>query len=119
MIQRFTDLRAWQEAHTLVLAIYRATQDFPGEEAFGLTSQMRRASVSVPSNIAEGFARQTRKDKINFYTTALASLSELRSQLLIARDLQYVPPNHFSELELQSDTVAQLLSGLIRTAPGK
>lgn len=119
MIQKFTDLRVWQEAHALVLLIYRATRTFPKEELFGLVSQMRRAAVSVTSNIAEGFVRQTRKDKINFYTTALASLSELRSQMLVAKDLRYASSEAVTEFEQKAEAVAQMLSGLIRTAPDR
>lgn len=119
MIQRFTDLRVWQEAHTLVLEIYTASKVFPKEELFGLTSQMRRAAVSITSNIAEGFVRQTKNDKVNFYTTALASLSELRSQLLVARDLEYMNHHAFLMLEKKGETVSQMLTGLIRTAPTK
>ena len=119
MIQRFTDLRVWQGAHVLVLDIYKATKDFPKEEIFGLTSQMRRAAVSVTSNIAEGFVRQTKSDKINFYTIALASLSELRSQMLIARDLEYSSRDSYFLMEKKAETVSQMLTGLIRTAPSR
>ncbi len=119
MIQRFTDLRVWQEGHSLVLEIYTASKTFPKDELFGLTSQIRRAAVSVTSNIAEGFVRQTKNDKINFYTTSLASLSELRSQLLIARDLEYISRDSFTALEKKAETVSQMLTGLIRTAPNR
>ena len=119
MIQRFTDLRVWQDAHQLVLFIYKVTRVFPKDELFGLTSQMRRAGVSITSNIAEGFVRQTRNDKINFYTMALASLSELRSQILIARDLTYLSQEIYIEFEQQTDNISKMLTGLIRTAPAR
>lgn len=101
----------------LVLEMYTATKNFPKEELFGLTSQMRRSAISVTSNVAEGFVRQTRNDKVNFYTTALASLSELRSQLLVARDLAYISNASFVTLEKRAETVSQMITGLVRTAP--
>ena len=84
------DLRVWQEAMELVTRIYSVTGTFPAEERFGLTSQIRRASISVPSNIAEGAARGSRKEFIHFPTIARGSLSELDTQLRIARNLEYV-----------------------------
>ena len=83
------DLRVWQEAMELVSRIYSATNAFPADERFGLTSQVRRASVSVPSNIAEGAARGSRKEFIHFLTIARGSLSELDTQLRIARNLGF------------------------------
>ena len=93
-IQHFTDLHAWQEAKILAVMVYKETRSFPSEEQFGLTSQARRAAVSVSANIAEGFARRTSKDKKGFYQTALASLSELESHMLIAHDLVFLKKNH-------------------------
>jgi len=84
------DLRVWQDAMELVTRIYSVTGTFPAEERFGLTSQIRRASISVPSNIAEGAARGSRKEFIHFLTIARGSLSELDTQLRIARNLEYV-----------------------------
>jgi len=80
-IRHFTDLRAWQEGHTLVLAVYKVTKDFPKEELFGLTNQIRRAVVSVTSNIAEGFTRYSSKEKNQFYFVCLGSLAEVQNQL--------------------------------------
>jgi four helix bundle protein len=119
MIQRFNDLTAWKVSHQLVLETYRTTRAFPRDELFGLTSQLRRAAVSITSNIAEGFVRNSRKDKINFYTIALASGSELRSQIVIARDSKYISEAEYVLLEQKAESSAQLISGLIRTAPGK
>ena len=84
------DLRVWQEAMELVTKVYRVTAGFPMDERFGLTSQVRRASVSVPSNIAEGAARGSRKEFIHFLTISRGSLSELDTQLRIAMNLEYV-----------------------------
>src|SRR5487761_1567522 len=89
-IERFEDLEAWRRAHELVLAVYRASGTFPSHERFGLTSQMRRAAVSVPANIAEGFKRRTKKDKVHFYNMAQGSLEELRYYWILARDLKYM-----------------------------
>ena len=89
-IKSFTDLIAWQLGHGLALRVYSLSQNFPKEEQFGLTNQIRRAAVSVSSNIAEGFSRYSQKEKIQFYTLALGSLTEIQSQLLLARDLSYI-----------------------------
>ena len=86
-IRRFTDLNAWKEGHKLVLMIYNFTKNFPKEEIFGLVSQMRRCSVSITSNIAEGFSRQSYKEKAQFYAISLGSVTELQNQLLIAKDI--------------------------------
>ncbi len=113
-IKSFTDLNAYQEAHKLVLMIYQITKSFPKEERFGLVDQLRRAAVSITSNIAEGFSRNTNKDKCQFYALALGSLSELQSQLLIAKDLKYLNQQTFNLIAQQSIIVRKLLSGLKR-----
>lgn len=89
-ITSFTKLNAWKEGHTLVLIIYRTTKIFPKEEFFGLINQMRRCSVSITSNIAEGFSRNSWKEKLQFYSMVLGSLTELQNQLIIARDVGYI-----------------------------
>jgi four helix bundle protein len=89
-IKSFTDLHSWQEGHKLVLAVYELTKKFPEDEKFGLVSQMRRAAVSVTSNIAEGFSRDSYADKKHFYVMSHGSLTELQNQLLIARDVKYI-----------------------------
>ena len=86
----FEDLIVWQKAHALVLGIYRLTRGFPREEKFGLTSQLRRAAVSVPGNIAEGFKRRGRTDKARLMNVAEGSLEEARYYLKLAADLGYV-----------------------------
>lgn len=114
-ISAFTDLKAWQEAHKLVLSLYESTRAFPKEELYGLTSQIRRAGVSVTSNIAEGFARDSLADKARFYTIAHASISEIFAQLLIARDIGYIDVLSYAELEKQGNLTYRLLGGLIRS----
>ncbi len=95
-IREFSDLKAWQEAHKSALLIYTFTKDFPRDEIFGLTSQMRRSSVSITSNIAEGFGRHGYKEKVQFYYLAHGSLLELKNQLYLARDIGYLQEKHFN-----------------------
>ena len=111
-IRSFTDLHGWQEGHKLVLMIYQTTDMFPEKEVFGLVSQMRRCSVSITSNIAEGFSRSTVKDKVQFYTIAQGSLTELQNQLLIARDVGFMARNEFKRIADQTVVVDKLLNGL-------
>ena len=112
----FEDLIVWRRAHELVLAVYRLTAGFPRDELFGLTSQPRRAAVSVPSNIAEGFKRAGKSDKLRFYNTAQASLEECRYQLILARDLGYGKPDeHFSCLEETSRLLEAYMNSLRRS----
>ena len=88
--KKFEDLAVWQKAHGLVLRVYKLTRAFPKEELFGLTAQMRRAAVSVPANIVEGFYRAGRSDKARFMNVAQSSLEELRYYLILSRDLGYL-----------------------------
>jgi four helix bundle protein len=111
----FEDLIAWQESHKFILEIYRVTENFPQKEAFGITNQMRRAAVSITSNIAEGFARKSEKEKIQFYHIALGSLEELRSQMKISADLEYCTPEINKELELKAMSSSRLLNALIKS----
>lgn len=113
-IRSFTQLDAWKQGHQLVLSIYTCTKAFPKDELFGLTSQMRRASVSITSNIAEGFRRRTIKEKRQFFSTSLASLTEIQNQLLISRDVQYIAHDVFDQLAQQSVRVGKLINGLLR-----
>lgn len=113
-IKSFTDLNAYKEAHKLVLLIYKITKEFPKEERFCLIDQIRRAAVSVVSNIAEGFSRNTIKDKCQFYSLALSSLSEVQSQFLTARDLGYLNQQTFNQITQQLIIVRKLTSGLKR-----
>jgi len=118
-IRSFTDLNTWKEAHKLVLAVYKITKNFPKEELFGLISQMRRAAVSITSNVAEGFSRRSYKEKIRFYSMAQGSNTELQNQLLIARDIGYLKELEFIKIANQSVTVHKLLNGLIKASRNK
>ena len=113
-IKSFTDLFAWQEGHKLVLQVYEITKQFPREEQFGLTNQLRRAAVSVTSNIAEGFSRNSYKEKLQFYAMSLGSTTEIQNQLLIARDLQYIAKEIFGEIADQAIKVNKITNGLIK-----
>ena len=113
-IRSFSDLEAWQEAVKLAVMVYGKTSGFPKEEAFGLTSQLRRAAVSVSSNIAEGFSRGSNKDKIRFYFDARGSVTEIQSQLVIAREVNYITEDIFSLLANKTIVVHKLINGLIR-----
>ena len=108
----FHDLHVWRKSHALALRIYQATAAFPKHEIFGLTQQMRRAAVSVPSNIAEGFRRRSRWEKARFLNVAAASLEELQYQLLLAHDLHYCDSAAMREEALE---VARMLSAYERT----
>jgi four helix bundle protein len=115
-ISSFTGLNAWKEGHKLVLVVYKLTKKFPKEEMFGLIIQLRRAAVSITSNIAEGFSRQSYKDKVHFYTMALGSLTELQNQLLISRDLKYIILDDFKSVAEQTVVASKILNGLIKSS---
>jgi len=112
-IRDFTDLHTWQEGHTLVILIYKITKSFPKEEMYSLIDQMRRAAISITSNIAEGFGRQTYKEKVQFYYLTQGSLVELKNQILIARDVNHLSKSDFDLLTAQINLTHQLLQGLI------
>jgi four helix bundle protein len=113
-IQSFTDLRVWQEGHALVIRIYELTAKFPQAEQFGLTSQLRRAAVSITSNIAEGFSRNTAGEKRQFYAISLGSLTEVQNQLLIARDLKFLGTTDFTDCSRRTVEISKMLNGLIK-----
>lgn len=115
-IHSFTDLIAWRESHKLVIMIYRITKKFPREEIFGLVSQMRRAAVSVSSNIAEGFCRRSKSDKNHFYNIAQSSNVELQNQLIIGRDVGYIDKEEFTLMSSQSSLAQRLIGGLMKTS---
>lgn len=114
-IRSHRDLIAWQKAVELSLAIYSATQRFPTDERFGLVSQLRRAGVSVASNIAEGYGRGSTTDYIRFLRTARGSLYEIDTQLLIAARLEFLSMSSFQQLESQVNECSRILVGLIRS----
>ncbi len=113
-IKDFTDLQVWQSSHSLVLSVYKLTNKFPKSEAFGLISQLQRASVSITSNIAEGFGRQGIKEKIQFYYLAQGSLTEVKNQLILSKDLNYISKKEFDVIMEILVTSHKLLQGLIK-----
>lgn len=106
-------LLVWQKAHELTLEIYKTTKSFPNDELYGLTSQMRRASTSIPSNIAEGKARGSIKDFKRFLFIARGSLEELKYQIILSKDLNYIDENKYDELLNKAKEVGRLLNGLM------
>jgi four helix bundle protein len=113
-IKLFTDLIVWKEGHKLAVLIYQTTRKFPKEEMYSLSDQMRRAAVSITSNIAEGFGRQGYKEKIQFYYIAHSSLTELENQLFIAKDVGYLKDDDFEKIMTQTNNVHALLVGFIK-----
>jgi four helix bundle protein len=112
-IQNFEQLEVWQKAHALTLEVYRLTGKFPPEEKFGLVSQMRRAAVAVPANIAEGFKRSGKPDKARFYNIAHASLEELRYYFILSQDLGLVKDTRACKVE--ADAIGRMLTALGRS----
>src|ERR1700676_888689 len=115
----FRDLRVWQEAMRLTAEIYRGTAGFPGHELYGLSSQMRRAAVSVPSNIAEGKGHRSDKEFSQFLFHSPGSLLALQTQLLIAEELQYLSRADGQRLSAMCEGVGRALNGLINSLHGK
>lgn len=119
LIQKFTDLEVWKESHKLTLLVYKTTKKFPKDETFGLVSQIRRAVVSIESNIAEGFSRYHFKDRLNFYYQTRGSASEVQTQLIIAKDLGYITDLDFKIMFDTSQRVLIILSGLIKSTESR
>ncbi len=113
MVRTFRELIVWQKAMILVTEIYQVTQKFPKEEIFGLISQLRRAAVSVPSNIAEGQGRLTEKEFRQFLGNARGSLAEVETQITIAKNLGFLDDPDFQNLSAKITEVARVLNGLI------
>ena len=107
------DLRVWQQSIEMVTSIYMMTQSFPKEETFGLVSQLRRASVSVPSNIAEGYARGTDKEKLHFLRISSGSMSEVETQLMLSLNLGYIDQEKYNKLSETVTSVWKQLNSLI------
>jgi len=112
-VQDYKNLRVWQSSHRLALAIYHATRAFPREETYGLVSQMRRASISIPANIAEGCGRTTTNGLLRFLDIAMGSGSELEYYLLLARDLGYLTDDTCFTLEPHLLKVKKMLNAFI------
>jgi four helix bundle protein len=115
MASSFRDLRVWQEAMRLTTNVYKATADFPRDETYGISSQMRRAAVSIPSNIAEGKGHRTNREFCSFLFHARGSLLELQTQILIAEELQYLSKERSAQLLEMAAVVGKSLSGLINS----
>ena len=119
MLKSFKDLLVWQKSYALALKVYEVTSDFPAREAYGLTNQMRRAAVSVPSNIAEGYSRGHTTEYIRFAGVAYGSLAELQTQLMLARDLGYVKQDVCDTVSSDYEDLERMLAALIRSLKGK
>ena len=113
VIKTFRDLIVWQKSISFVTEIYKMTNAFPKEEQFSLTNQLRRAAISIPSNIAEGFGRHTRKEYIRFLQIAIGSTFELQTQIEIAKNLSFIPQENFSRVFELSREIERMLSSLI------
>ena len=114
-IKSFVDLEAWQIAHKFALEVYRLTKGFPKEELYGIVSQLRRAALSITSNIAEGFSRYNYNDKIRFYYNSRGSISEIKNCLILSRDLKYITDDICGELLDFAERILRLINGLIRS----
>jgi four helix bundle protein len=119
MASHYKDLIAWQKAMAMVLRVYEATEQFPKREIFSLTDQIRRAAVSVPSNIAEGQAHFHTREFIRFLRYSRGSLAELETQILIAKGLKYLPESQAEQLLNDAAEVSRILSGLISSLAAK
>ena len=119
VVRCYRDLIAWQKSMELVLEVYHCTQNFPKPETYGLVLQLRRAAVSVPSNIAEGHARSSTGEFRQFLGHALGSLMEIESQTLISQNLGYLETGKSSELLRYTGEVGKLVNGLLRSLPSR
>jgi len=119
MIKGFQDLVVWQKAHKLALEIYKLTNPFPRNEQFGLTSQLRRAAYSIPSNLAEGYGRRSTKELLQFLAIANGSAEELRYFLILCRDLRYVSPQDAARLDHEVTSIVQMFAALAWSVRGR
>jgi four helix bundle protein len=111
-VKSFEDLTVWQEAHKLALEVYKATAKFPAAEKYGIVSQLRRSSSSVPANIAEGFGRATTRELLRCLQIARGELEETRYFFLLSRDLEYVTPRDCESMSEQCNSVGRLINAL-------
>ena len=114
-LKGFNKLTAWQKAYELALMVYKYSKEFPSSELYGLTSQLRRASVSISANIAEGSERQHKKEFLQFLSIARGSLGEVETYLMLVKDLGYLSEDSFDELDAKRKTVGRLLRGLYKS----
>jgi len=115
----FTDLIVWQKAHEFVLEVYKVTRDYPMEERFALCSQFQRAAVSIPANIAEGYKKLSKADKLRFLNISQGSLEECRYYIILSRDLSYISVKTNNELTGTLEEVSKLLNSYIRGVMSK
>jgi four helix bundle protein len=113
-MKSFRELKVWQKAHELTLAIYAATRSFPNEELYGLTSQLRRSAASIGANIAEGCGRRSGGEICRFLQIARGSASEVEYHVLLARDLRFMGEKQSSELSHEADEIQRMLTALIQ-----
>lgn len=114
-MKSYRDLLVWQKAMSLVTEVYKATRLFPKEEVYGLTSQIRRAAISIPSNIAEGQGRQSRKEFLQFLAVARGSLLELETQILLAQNLGYMAADQVKQVTDATAELGKMLNGLMNS----
>jgi len=114
----YKDLIVWQKAISLVEKIYQLTYYFPKEEVYGITTQLRRAAVSIPSNIAEGYARRSHKEYLQFYSISYGSSLEVETQLIIAKKLKFASPDQFAEIENLLEEVRKMLYAMVYKKKG-
>ena len=110
----FHELKVWQKAHQLTLAVYQLTKDFPREERYGLSSQLRRCSSSIPANLAEGCGRNGDAEFARFCSIAMGSASELEYHLLLAKDLKLIQPKDYADLAQRAIEVKRMLTALLQ-----
>ncbi|MCO4293349.1 four helix bundle protein [Solitalea sp. MAHUQ-68] len=118
-MQDYRKLLVWQRSHQFTLEIYKISQDFPKHEQFGVTSQIRRAVFSIPSNIAEGCGKYTKNDLANFLQTSLGSINEVSYLLLLSKDLEYILKENYNKLNSEIDEIKAMMIALINKVRGK
>ena len=119
MLKHYRELKVWQKSYQLCLEIYKITKGFPKEETYGLTSQVRRATVSVPSNIAEGYGRKTTPEYIRFLYIAYGSNCELETQVMLSGDLGYIENVKLKKIQDEIGAVERMLMALIKSLENK
>ncbi len=119
MLKNYKELKVWQKSYGLCLEVYRITKGFPKQETYGLTSQIRRSAVSIPSNIAEGYGRKTTADYLRFLYIAYGSVCELETQILLSGDLSYIPSVDLEVLKDKTAEVERMLKSMIKSLQKK
>ncbi len=119
MLKNYKELKVWQKSYGLCLEVYRITKGFPKQETYGLTSQIRRSAVSIPSNIAEGYGRKTTADYLRFLYIAYGSVCELETQILLSGDLSYIPSVDLEVLKDKTAEVERMLKAMIKSLQKK